>query len=183
MSNIPTCDNGEGTVSFSGMQGDTLHTHILNLLHADIPFPAVIFTAYTTSSSASTLYLGTSEGDFYALDVQSLEWQYVGQRNNVGVAMQYLGPAYDNDRCKDVIVYAGEGADHQVIEVQFGHSFAQAYHQRFGHSVTDCLVSDRIALHCRLMRLWLSQAFANCKQLRTAPLWSMLISHTTHALH
>jgi hypothetical protein len=104
------------------MQRDTLHAHTLNLLHADILFPAVIFTAYTTSSSASTLYLGTSDGDFYALDVKSLEWQYVGQRNNVGVAMQYLGPAYENDRCKDVIVYAGEGADHQVIEVQFGHS-------------------------------------------------------------
>jgi len=48
-----------------------------------------------------------------------LDWHFVGQRNSVGVAMQYLGPAYHDSGHKDVIVYAGEGADHEVITVRY----------------------------------------------------------------
>lgn len=82
---------------------------------------AVIFTAYTvvfySSLADAIIYLGSSDGDFYALDSKQLEWEYLGQRNNVGVAMQYLGSTTADERRKDVVVYAGEGADHEVIEV------------------------------------------------------------------
>lgn len=61
--------------------------------------------------------MASSDGDFYALDSKELEWEYLGQRNNVGVAMQYLGSSIADERRKDVVVYAGEGADHEVIEV------------------------------------------------------------------
>ncbi|CAO3681959.1 unnamed protein product [Umbelopsis ramanniana] len=103
-----------------------------NVLHptSNLPTKAdgevVIFTAYTAPKppTPSILYLGTSSGDFYALDIKSLEWHFVGQRNSVGVAMQYLGPAYHDSGHKDVIVYAGEGADHEVITIDVEQSVA-----------------------------------------------------------
>ncbi|KAM3588962.1 hypothetical protein VKS41_001392 [Umbelopsis sp. WA50703] len=98
-----------------------------NVLHPTTNIPAglygesVIFTAYTilfnSSLADAIIYLGTSDGDFYALDSRQLEWEYLGQRNNIGVAMQYLGSTITGERRRDVIVYAGEGADHEVIEI------------------------------------------------------------------
>jgi hypothetical protein len=111
----------------AGLYGEcmpTFYASLVPLSISNILFPpAVIFTAYTilfnSSLADAIIYLGTSDGDFYALDSRQLEWEYLGQRNNIGVAMQYLGSTITGERRRDVIVYAGEGADHEVIEVNF----------------------------------------------------------------
>ncbi|KAH8555142.1 mono-functional DNA-alkylating methyl methanesulfonate N-term-domain-containing protein [Umbelopsis sp. PMI_123] len=128
---IPICDVPETFILITELYASYLTVDDVysgNVLHPTSNLPTnadgevVIFTAYTApkSPTPSILYLGTSSGDFYALDINTLAWHFIGQRNSVGVAMQYLGPAYHENGHKDVIVYAGEGADHEVITIDFG---------------------------------------------------------------
>ncbi|CAO3696541.1 unnamed protein product [Rhizopus stolonifer] len=106
-----------------------------NVLYPNSPIPrefssieCPLFTSFAQHSNPNVnyLYLGSSDGYLFKLSVASsgeLQWNFLDMVNTMGLSMCVLGTAdlkhQENSVGTDILMYAGECADSQVISIPY----------------------------------------------------------------